>query len=299
MPVLDPDHDDLCRNATWSKERTERFDPTDDPVGYARDWLDGYAHRLHECDRQRHFKEATQESYRDMLAWADDPVRDRMSEALPILLDRIRSHPHPPYSPEVLLAEWQRLQDIPTYARLRDGFVDRMSAWLDRVGTYLAIGPVPGASDDLIDRAISSPTPPKLSDDELAQVRAYLKAPLRLSALQADPAERDRRRKLQEVVAYNDELRATPATDSDGAPPALTANQALVIATMARFDGSLLLSTATVEDEMDVRERLSRETIRKTVTRLIELELAERPEGPRSGARLTMKGRRLAPKIAD
>lgn len=90
-----------------------------------------------------------------------------------------------------------------------------------------------------------------------------------------------------------------PARADDDAPPALTANQILVIATMARFDGSRLLSAATIEQEMDAHERLSDRTIGPIVRRLVELDLAERPEGKRSGARLTMRGRRLAPKVAD
>ena len=88
-------------------------------------------------------------------------------------------------------------------------------------------------------------------------------------------------------------------TDSDEAPPALTPNQALVIGTMARFDGSRLLSAATIEAKVDPSQPLSDRTIGPIVRRLIELGLAERPEGKRSGARLTTKGRRLASKIAD
>jgi hypothetical protein len=67
--------------------------------------------------------------------------------------------------------------------------------------------------DDLIARLAVAPTPPILSDDELARLRAHLKAPLRLSAMK-DEAERDRWRTLREVLNYNDELRA----DARGTP---------------------------------------------------------------------------------
>ena len=139
-PVLDPDHDAVLLKATWSKERIARFDAADDPVLCAREWLQGYAFRLETADRSRHFSGATPETYRRALEWAGDPARDRQHEALDILLDRVRQHPRPPYSPEVLLVEYERLFDMPVHARLRDGFVSRFDAWLDRVETYLSIG---------------------------------------------------------------------------------------------------------------------------------------------------------------
>ena len=104
---------------------------------------------------------------------------------------------------------------------------------------------------------------------------------------------------LSRFPHLTDDLRATTASDSDEAPLALTPNQTLVIGTMARFDGSRLLSAAAIEEEMGPSQRLSARTIGSIVRRLMKLGLAERPEGERSGARLTTKGRRLAPKIAD
>lgn len=82
-------------------------------------------------------------------------------------------------------------------------------------------------------------------------------------------------------------------------PPALTANQARVLVTMNYFDGSRLLLPATIREEMEPRYRLSERTIRGIVLTLVELKLAERPQGDRQGARLTNPGRRLVPKIAD
>lgn len=99
--------------------------------------------------------------------------------------------------------------------------------------------------------------------------------------------------------AQDGEPDAEDLKGGDEAPPALTSNEVLVLSTMAKFDPSRLLAATRIGDEMESSERLSQETIRKTVKKLIELELAERPEGPRSGARLTIKGRKLAPKIAD
>lgn len=87
--------------------------------------------------------------------------------------------------------------------------------------------------------------------------------------------------------------------DDGNTEPALTENQSLVLHTMARFDGSRLLSAASICVEMNQWERLSERTVHPIVRKLIRLHLAERPEGSRSGARLTIAGRKLASKIAD
>jgi hypothetical protein len=88
----------------------------------------------------------------------------------------------------------------------------------------------------------------------------------------------------------------TAAADESGL--ALTLSQTRVLETMARFDASRLLSSKMIAEEMDVGVRLSEETVRLCVGKLIESHLAERPEGARSGARLNRAGRRLAGKIA-
>jgi len=91
----------------------------------------------------------------------------------------------------------------------------------------------------------------------------------------------------------------TPASDDAGAMgPALTEAQADVLRTMAEFDGSRLLSRDAIVHEMKATTRRSPETVRRCVAKLIEVGLAERPEGPRAGARLTNLGRRQAVKIA-
>lgn len=90
-----------------------------------------------------------------------------------------------------------------------------------------------------------------------------------------------------------------PVGGDESAGPALTVNQSRVLQTMAIFDASRLLSADAIAAEMAPAERLSARTIGPIVRRLIELRLAERPEGDRSGARLTTAGRRLASKTAD
>jgi hypothetical protein len=241
-PVLDPDHDAILANATWSLERTQRFNAADDPILYAREWVSGYEFRLGEADRARHYPNATQEDFQRMLKWADDPKRDRCYEAIALLLERIKKHPQPVYSPEVLKLEHDRLWDIPVHARLREGFADRFRAWVDRVETFLSMG---GGGN-----AGTKPTTPPVGADE-------------------------------------------------SAGPALTMNQSRVLQTMARFDASRLVSADAIAVEMEAAERLSARTIGPIVRKLIEMRLAERPEGDRSGARLTTAGRRLALKVAD
>lgn len=90
-----------------------------------------------------------------------------------------------------------------------------------------------------------------------------------------------------------------PAGGDESAGPALTVNQSRVLQTMARFDASRLLSSKMIAEEMDATVRLSEETVRICVGKLIESNLSERPEGDRSGARLNSAGRKLAGKIAD
>ena len=94
-----------------------------------------------------------------------------------------------------------------------------------------------------------------------------------------------------------DQVRASGTDEPTG--PALSDNQSQVLRTMARFDGSQLLSAKMIAEEMNAAIRLSEETVRLCVRKLIKSKLAERPEGDRSGARLNNRGRKLAGKIAD
>ena len=247
-PVLDPDHDAILANATWSRERTQRFNAADDPVHYAREWISGYEFRLHEADRSRHYPNATQEGYQRMLEWADNPKADRQYEAIALLLERIKKHPQPPYTPEVLTIEFDRLWDIPVHARLRNGFADRVRAWIDRADTFLSMG---GGGN-----AGTKPTTPPVGANESAGFT-------------------------------------------------LTPNQWLVLQAMARFDSSRTLSAAMIATETadfqanPPRPPLSEETVRKCILKLIEVKLADRPEGGRLGSRLTLKGRKLAKNSED
>jgi len=90
-----------------------------------------------------------------------------------------------------------------------------------------------------------------------------------------------------------------PSADADESlSPALTENESSVMHAMHRYDASLLLSTHKIGETMKMAGRLSVRTIELIVKKLIGLGFAERPEGNRKGARLTMAGRRLVPKIA-
>lgn len=118
------------------------------------------------------------------------------------------------------------------------------------------------------------------------------------------------------VKEYRAALLDLGGADSDGPPPpdlshkrdaeqddqtveaALTANDAEVVRTMARPDASLLLSIKAIVEEMDPHKRLSEESVRTIVKKLICLKLATRPTD-RGGARLTAEGRKVAGKIAD
>lgn len=111
-------------------------------------------------------------------------------------------------------------------------------------------------------------------------------------------------RQIAKSIAERKRAQAAPThgeADAGYPPPgpALTVNDSRVLQSMAMFDASRLLSANAIRTEMVKRERLSARTIGPIVRRLIALGLAERPEGGRSGARLTIAGRRLASKIAD
>lgn len=81
--------------------------------------------------------------------------------------------------------------------------------------------------------------------------------------------------------------------------PALKKSERQTLCALGMFDASILASASDVAEEMEPADRLSTRTIHPAIARLVELDLAERPEGDRRGVRLTIKGRRLASKIAD
>jgi len=82
-------------------------------------------------------------------------------------------------------------------------------------------------------------------------------------------------------------------------PPALTRAEQLTLQALATFDPPDLASIDRVYKAMDPANRISERTIGKAIAKLVEVGLAERPEGARQGARCTLRGRRLVPMIAD
>lgn len=120
-------------------------------------------------------------------------------------------------------------------------------------------------------------------DDSLTELKHLVEATGRRLGADPEPKEASQRE----------------VEDEDELPPALTANQIIVMRTMARFDPSQLLSAARIEEAIDPSRRISVRTIGDVVRRLHELGYAERPEGDRRGARLTTRGRRILRKIAD
>lgn len=111
-----------------------------DPILLSREWLDGYVFRLGEADRTRHLPGATRADYLKTLAWANDPQRDLLHKALDMVLARMKAHPAPPYSAEVLLVGYDGIMQIPVDMRLSQRFAERLHAWLDRAASFLSIG---------------------------------------------------------------------------------------------------------------------------------------------------------------
>jgi hypothetical protein len=89
------------------------------------------------------------------------------------------------------------------------------------------------------------------------------------------------------------------AAEEEEQPPALIETQRVTLVALATIDPSRLASIEDVCDAMPGADRISVRTARVAITKLIELDLAERPNGDKQGARLTIKGRRLATKLAD
>ena len=79
----------------------------------------------------------------------------------------------------------------------------------------------------------------------------------------------------------------------------MTDAERLTLRALATFDPADLAKAARVADAMPPAERLSERTIRPAINKLVTMDLAERPEGDEQGVRLTIRGRRLASKIAQ
>lgn len=107
---------------------------------------------------------------------------------------------------------------------------------------------------------------------------------------------------LPEQPAKPPEVNPKPLSNDDPddtQPPALTDAERWTLQALAGFDPADLAKASRVSDAMPLEQHLSERTIRQAIKRLVSLGFAERPEGEKQGARLTMRGRRLATKIAD
>lgn len=156
------------------------------------------------------------------------------------------------------------------------------------------------------ERQLAKPAAVSVSPELLDQLQRAAAA-VDLHAI--DRAAERAAEKIARVFGAGDNGDAMPKTLLAGADepagPALTVNQSRVLRAMARFDASQLPTVAMIAKETVDPEAsppvpaLSDEGVRQCVVKLIESSLAERPEGVRSGARLTKAGRKLAGKIAD
>lgn len=102
---------------------------------------------------------------------------------------------------------------------------------------------------------------------------------------------------MPSIVGQDDKLERRD--DDEQQAPALTAGERMTLAALAAFDPSRLATAADVSEAMSAAERRSERTVRLAINKLVKLDLAERPEGAKQGSRLTIRGRRLATKIAD
>lgn len=103
---------------------------------------------------------------------------------------------------------------------------------------------------------------------------------------------------VSELSSGNPRDESSSGMNTETQVDALTAAQRLTLLTLNEFDASIVSSVQRICDAMPPENRLSPDTVRHSVLKLIALGLAERPEGLRKGARLTIKGRRLSVKIA-
>ncbi|MEQ9453826.1 MAG: hypothetical protein RLN76_04445 [Phycisphaeraceae bacterium] len=92
---------------------------------------------------------------------------------------------------------------------------------------------------------------------------------------------------------------ATDEVDQSEIPKtsALTRSDRIVLVAIYKMNVDVLVSISNIEQSLAPSERLSPKTIGKSIKRLIDRGLVERPEGTKSGARLTIQGRRKASEI--
>lgn len=100
-------------------------------------------------------------------------------------------------------------------------------------------------------------------------------------------------------AAEEQDADASSADDEVDQVPALTESERITLCALNTFDAAMLASATRIGEAIEPAKRLSDRTITKAIGRLIQLGLAERPQGDRQGARLTLRGRRLVAKVAD
>jgi hypothetical protein len=87
--------------------------------------------------------------------------------------------------------------------------------------------------------------------------------------------------------------------DADQAIPAFTKCDRLTLVALATFDPIRLATIPEICGKMKPEESYSEKSVGETVTKLLDLPLAERPLGKKDGVRLTISGRRMAKRLAD
>jgi hypothetical protein len=162
-----------------------------------------------------------------------------------------------------------------------------------------------------VNAASAPPLPGAASPDALAPVPALLGVPQACGSAQSSseptPPEPVNAASAPPLPgpASPDALAPSDRPPDEPMERGLRASDRRVLKAMGKFNpGDLLVTEVIAEATADPNAEsplppLGNETTRKCVLRLIELGLAERSEGSRSGARLTMSGRRRLVKIAD
>lgn len=177
-------------------------------------------------------------------------------------------------------------------------FVTRTGHQTDRPGVRGEGRLVEMKTGERSDDAKPTPAPVSLANsEELAAAFRDLVVPAMAEALRG--TVRSTGAPLSESPTGDAGNEGIGVGDAEVEVPPLTGNEVAVLNTLAGFDPMQLASGAMIEDEMDDKTALSLRTIGNAVARLIELGLAERPRGDRSGVRLTLAGRRAARKVAD
>jgi hypothetical protein len=190
------------------------------------------------------------------------------------------------------------------------------ASWLRWDDELRTAGAAVAPSEEMLCLAMETPSGDMI-DVELARwhpERAdYLRAQRFLELFQheqapASPAEHTSARAAEAMEANpgpdGSATKAAPtktlaARADESADPVLTPYETNVLRSMDRFDTLELLTIQRIKDEIGTDKGASDKLVRQTVNKLIELGWAERPEGDRHGARLTLAGRKIAKRLAE